>query len=181
MINERGFWGEEEALSMHTFDHVLCDKIIEVCRGHKTIVDIGCGNGSYVYKLEEAGYEVTGYDGSPATTEITKGRCGVMDFSNAVDIGTFDVVLSLEIGEHIPLQYEQTFIDNICNATKKLLITSWAIEGQGGTGHVNCRNNDYIIKEIESRGLEHLPDINDYLRLDVYLPWFANTVLVFKK
>lgn len=181
MINERGFWGEEEATTMHAFDPVLCGKIITVCQPYKTIVDIGCGNGAYVSALHKAGYSVVGYDGSPATPIITKGRCSVMDFSNPVDIGLYDVVLSLEIGEHIPQQYESVFIDNIISAVRHLLILSWAIEGQGGTGHVNCRNNDYIISAIEAKGLVFDPVLSAELRQGVFLPWFANTIMVFKK
>lgn len=181
MINERGFWGEEEATTMHIFDPVLCGKIITVCQPYKTIVDIGCGNGAYVSALHKVGYSVVGYDGSPATPIITKGRCSVMDFSNPVDIGLYDVVLSLEIGEHIPQQYESVFIDNIISAVRHLLILSWAIEGQGGTGHVNCRNNDYIISAIEAKGLVFDPVLSAELRQGVFLPWFANTIMVFKK
>jgi SAM-dependent methyltransferase len=181
MINERGFWGKEEAETMHMFDPVLCEKIISACRPYETIIDVGCGNGAYVFALDKAGYSVVGYDGSPSTPEITKGRCMVMDFSNPVDMGLYDVVLSLEIGEYIPRQYESVFIDNITSAARHMLILSWAIEGQGGTGHVNCRNNDYIIEAVEAKGLVFDPELSAELRQGVFLPWFANTIMIFKK
>jgi hypothetical protein len=66
-----------------------------------------------------------------------------------------DLVISIEVGEHIPKEFEQVFIDNICSHTNSKLILSWAIVGQGGDGHVNCQNNDYIIAKLKEKGFEH--------------------------
>ena len=107
-------------------------------------------------------------------------RCDVMDFSQSVNIGKFDLVLSLEVGEHIPVEYEQTFIDNLCRHSQRSILISWAVEGQPGTGHVNCRNNDYIISEMKKRDFIFDEDISQYFRDNSYLPWFKNTLMYFE-
>ena len=48
------------------------------------------------------------------------------------------------MGEHIPKIYEKIFIDNLDNNNTKGIIISWAVKGQGGVGHVNEQNNEYI-------------------------------------
>ena len=179
MIHERGYWLDHSETDQHRCDKELCNEIIREFPLHTTIIDIGCGNGDYTRMLKSVGYDCKGYDGSPLTPEISGGLCGVMDFSVPVDVGKYDLVLSLEVGEHIPAEYEQVFLDNVVNASNEQIILSWAIEGQGGTGHVNCRNNDYIIKEMEKRGFAYDADLSDWLRIHSVFPWFQNTIMVF--
>jgi len=177
-MNDRGIWTLKEEIDTHVFDVSLCDQIILLFNG--SIVDIGCGDGSYTRHLIENGFDCVGYDGSPLTPELSSGLCGVKDFSEPVNIGRFDIVLSLEVGEHIPAPYEEIFIDNICKAAKQFIILSWAVPGQGGTGHVNCRGNDYIINKIQERGGTFDPVLTQKLRDSATLSWFKNTLIIFQ-
>ena len=93
----------------------------------------------------------------------------------------WDWVMSLEVGEHIPKEYEQIFIDNIVKHACKGIILSWAVVGQGGHNHINCQNNDYVIQQMNSRGL-HLDQFNttEGRKRIKYLGYFKNTLMVFK-
>ncbi|KAK7004434.1 hypothetical protein BgiMline_005954, partial [Biomphalaria glabrata] len=42
------------------------------------------------------------------------------------DVPIFDWVLSIEVGEHIPPQYEDTYLDNLARHAREGLILSWA-------------------------------------------------------
>ena len=139
-MDVRGNWTTKEETDTHVFDRALCDAIIIVCenQGINSIIDIGCGNGAYTKHFLMNGFDCMGFDGSPMTKELTKGLCEVRDFSEPVYIGKFGLVLSLEVGEHIPAEFEQTFLDNLVDNSIDLIIMSRAVEGQGGTGHVNC-------------------------------------------
>jgi hypothetical protein len=181
MINERGIWLSEQETKTHEYDAPLARAIIKFFPYIKTAVDIGCGNGKYVMNFMVNGIPCEGYDGSPLTHELTFGLCEVTDFSEPVDIGKFDLVLSLEVGEHIPAAYEQIFINNLCNASDKFLLLSWAIEGQHGIGHVNCHANSYIIKELKTRGFLYVRWFTELLREETTLPWFKNTLMTFIK
>lgn len=169
----------KEEVDIHTYDKILGQALVDMFKV-ETAVDIGCGNGEYTRNFLNHGVLCVGYDGSPLTPEVSKGLCQVKDFSEPVDIGQFDLVLSLEVGEHIPRQYEQIFIDNLCKAAKKYICLSWGVEGQGGYGHVNCRNNDYIIKEMRHREFEMNVEMTRILRNRCSLPWFSYTVMVFE-
>jgi tryptophanyl-tRNA synthetase len=62
------------------------------------------------------------------------------------------------------------------------LIISWAVEGQGGSGHVNCKNNDYIIAQVVDRGFKYNTEASDALRKSATnASWFSYTIMVFDK
>lgn len=180
MIHDHGYWLSEDDVKVHMWDKSLNHAIMQAY-DVSSIVDIGCGDGRYTRFFLDHGIFCVGYDGSPLTPQITQGQCMVRDFSMPVDIGQFDLVLSLEVGEHIPKQYEQTFISNICKASREYLCMSWAVEGQGGTGHVNCQNNIYVINNIEMRGFTFDGVLSANLRNHSTFPWFHNTILCFER
>lgn len=183
-INKRGYW-ENEDLYGHIHDSKLCDSIISYLKKNhiKNVVDFGCGPGEYSKKIITAGMECEAYDGNPNTVELTSGLGKIIDLSEFFYLGKeFDCVMSLEVGEHIPAEYEDIFINNLCRHTQGILILSWAIVGQGGDGHVNCRDNQYIIEKMESLGM--LYDSRDSLILRESVSnawWFKETLMVFKK
>jgi hypothetical protein len=183
-INNKGFW-EDNKGEGHVFDEKLCDKLIKflLINNIKTCVDLGCGMGDYTKNMLNNNIQCDAYDGNPYTPILTGGIGKVLDFSNNFDLNkTYDCVLSLEVGEHIPKEYEQIFIDNLTKHSNKLLIISWAIIGQGGDGHVNCQNNKYIINEIEKRRFKYDLESSIILRESSNTaPWFKDTIMVFNK
>ena len=182
-IDEKGFWYCENEEG-HCFDQSLCQEIVSMLKnsGFNTVVDFGCGPGKYVKQLLEAGFECNGYDGNPHTIEYTDGLCQILDLSESFHLeNKFECVISLEVGEHIPKEYEQVFINNITNHAKNLLICSWAVPGQGGDGHVNCQTNGYVIGEIENRGFSLNENLTNRLRDSSSLSWFKNTLFVFDR
>ncbi len=48
----------------------------------------------------------------------------------------FELVLSLEVAEHIPAEFQEEFIQRLATATTKYLVFAAARPGQGGTGHI---------------------------------------------
>lgn len=186
-IHQKGFW-ENETIEGHCFDGALCDVLgrLLLYRGVNTVVDLGCGPGWYVRGFRDRGLYAEGYDGNPHTHAISAellgndNPCRVCDLSAPLHLGKrFDYVVSLEVGEHIPQEYEQVFLENVTRHAIRGVVISWAIEGQGGDGHVNCRNNEYVIgKMIELGFREDLP-AKRYLRRYASLSWMKNTLLAF--
>lgn len=180
-ISDRGFWFCENEEG-HCFDKFLCKEILSILKENRIqeIVDFGCGPGRYVAAILNEGYDCMGYDGNPNTPKYTNNTCDVLDLSNDFQLDkNFDCVMSLEVGEHIPKEYEQVFIDNITKHSKRMLICSWAVVGQGGDGHVNCQNNDYVIEQIEKRGFSLDHNMSNRIRSSASLSWFKNTLFVF--
>ena len=93
------------------------------------------------------------------------------------------IVISLEVGAHIPSTYQDVFIDNITTICNSYLILSWAVPGQPGIGHVNCLSNETIIKLITDKGFKYLEDISNQSREELVgnCWYFKDTLMVFKR
>jgi cyclopropane fatty-acyl-phospholipid synthase-like methyltransferase len=182
-ISERGYWiGDVE--EWHYTDWQLARAMVEFLKKEKaqTVVDFGCGKGEYVSYFLENGFESIGYDGNPNTPILTKGVGEVLDLSQSFDLEkTFDWVVCLEVGEHLPHQYEGILIDNLMRHTKKGMILSWAVKKQGGTGHFNEQDNDYIKAIFALHGYDNDEEAETYLRQKAAAGWFHNTIMVFRK
>ena len=182
-INERGYW-ENPTQEGHGVDLGLARGLVQFFNKveSSSVIDIGCGNGFYTNYLLEHDIFCRGYDGNPFTKEITDGLCSVADFSKPVRLGLYDWVLSLEVGEHIPVEYEDVFVDNLKQHAYSGIVLSWSIPEYGGDGHVNPRNNDYIINKMKPfvynrKYTTFLRDFPANYPNPCY--WFKETLMVF--
>jgi len=115
--------------------------------------------------------------------EYTLGRVRWADLSKPFTApeALYDWVLSLEVGEHIPAQYMQQFIDNIDKHSRCGVVMSWAVVGQNGHSHVNEQPNSAIIQEMQRRGYTYdEPEAMNFRNVATY-PWFKNTIMVYHK
>ena len=166
----------------HKIDNGLMHGLPSMFEEGSSVVDFGCGNADYIKHLIENGFECEAYDGNPDTPEMTGGIGKVLDLSKKFDLGkTFDYVMSLEVAEHIPKEFEETYVDNLIRHTGFYLITSWAVKGQGGDGHVNEQDEDYVLNLYKEKGMVYNKEISEALRGVAKLGWFKNTIFVFKK
>jgi len=173
IIHKHGYWiGKAE----HKYDKRLAKAIIRFAKKNNvhTVADIGCGDGSYTDAFNKAGISCAGYDGNPMSPGKT------VDLAWPVDMGVHDMVVSLEVGEHIPRHFESVFINNIIDSTRRFIILSWAVEGQGGVGHINCRNNDFIIDKLTNKGFTYKRKSSIILRYCARLEWFKKTIMVYE-
>ena len=183
ICSETGIWDLKTAKSHHRFDEALALKIVDMFRPYST-ADVGCGNGQYCKFFKDHGWlNVHGYEG---TQDIKK--LGIYDDIMVVDLTKrrwveidYALTISLEVGEHIPKNFEQVFIDNLCEYVHKDLVLSWAIPGQGGKGHFNEQTNEYVIVEFEKRGLIYILNHSEVLRESASLGWFKNTLMIFRR
>ena len=183
-IHANGYWEGLEASSQHCYDAALGEGLATFFKNEKvtSLVDLGCGMGNYLKYFQENHINASGFDGNPNTPELTKGLCNVLDLSVPKQFDEpYDWVMSLEVGEHLPPQFEDIFINNLHHNNKNGIVLSWAIKGQGGHGHFNEQNCDYIKSKICNLG--YLNDIKseNNLRNMSTLSWFKNTIMVFRK
>ena len=176
-IHERGYWLDKEG---HLFDRLLAIALLGVFRKKQTVVDIGCGPGEYVRFLRGHGINCCGFDGNPLTPEFDP-QLKIVDFSEKVQIGVYDWALCLEVGEHIPQQYESNFISNLHSCNRQGIVLSWAVPGQDGRGHVNTRPNEYVVSVFTGLGYHHDQAAEKRLRAIVGLPYFRDTLMVFRR
>jgi len=185
-INDKGFW-ENPTKEGHAHDSRLAGAILKILKARKcdTLVDFGCGTGEYARFFNRHRLVVEAYDGNPYTEQLTGGIGKVKDLSQRFDLGKkFKCVMSLEVGEHIPAEFEQSFLDNLIIHSSgdegSLIILSWAVPGQDGDGHVNCQSNEYIIEKLMQKGYELDEIATAKLRKSASLWWFKNTLMLFR-
>jgi len=112
------------------------------------IVDVGCGVGTWLRVWEELGASsIVGVDGtyvSMDALQIKKEQFFSMDLTHpsVVPGAPFDLVQSLEVGEHLPADSAQAFVDFLCSLSSVVLFSA-AIPHQGGTAHVNEQWPEY--------------------------------------
>lgn len=181
MIGKTGIWSEDEAWT-HAFSYSTAKYIGDYFEKDVPVIDLGCGKGTYCQYLKDVGFQdVMGFEGSILPDSDFDGIIQA-DLSLGL-IGAIGNVISIEVFEHIPRQFESTFVDNICNACSGKLVLSVAVEGQPGLGHVNCRNNDYVIALFDGQGFKFMAERTDEIRSKVepHVDYLRNTLMVFER
>lgn len=186
-INARGYW-ENSTTEGHGHDEGLAKAIVDFLKKQRaeSVVDFGCGDGFYTKFLNENKICCLGLDGNPHTPELTDGQGYVLDLTLKHEFGPLDWALSLEVGEHIPSEFEGAFLHNLHHHNRYGIILSWAVRGQGGDGHVNCQDNLEIIDKITKMGYTFDQNSTQILRSKCALYphtgwWFRNTLMVFRR
>ncbi len=123
------------------------------------ILDVGCGPGTYVEQMLAAGLDAYGVDVDPALVPSDRlERLSILDdaFPSRYG-GRFDIVLSLEVGEHLPEQlafeYVKRLVHCLSSTGRRAILFSAAHPGQGGDGHINCQPKSYWLALFKFAGM----------------------------
>jgi len=148
-----------------------------------TVLDMGAGKGLYVRYLHATGFRnVTGYEGVRNIEDLTSGRIQQREFTKPfAPCASFDIVVCLEVAEHIPRDLEPTFLENINCSAYRGLITSWAPPGQSGTGHVNMRTRTDALDRFAALGFVLDDSATQFLQGSATLYWFKKNVLALRR
>jgi SAM-dependent methyltransferase len=113
----------------------------------QSILDVGCGTGTWLRAILNRGAsDIFGIDGVNISPEklLFDPKCfGHCDLTAPIDLGRkFEVVLCLEVAEHLDAKFAPTLIKTlVCHADK--IIFSAACPCQPGQHHVNCQWPEY--------------------------------------
>lgn len=182
MPTDTGIYTQHDAEIGHLFSAKLCNQLVQIIDKSSLILDFGCGPGKYIEEFKKFGFNAMGVEGFPMS-EHNDLNIIHQDLAKPFDLNLKGTVLSLEVGEHIPSEFQNIFLNNIEQHCLKTIILSWAVVGQGGVGHVNCQNNEYIITEMNTRGFKYDEETSHILRSDVedQCNYFRNTLMVFHR
>ena len=181
-ISKEGFWLDER-LEHHLYtDQKLCEALVSFFKKESctTVADFGCGLGEYVRHLNNNDIFAHGYDGNPKA-EISNENCYLLDLSKPIDLNIYDWVISFEVGEHIPKECEDVFINNMHQTNKNGIILTWAPPHHDSYGHVNCRDIDYVVNKISNLGYTLDIEATNYFKANCELSWLQLTISVLRK
>jgi len=120
-----------------------------------SVLDLGCGVGTWLAVfLEHKVEDVVGVDGDyvdPSEMMIPPSRFVAADLAHRVELGRqFDLVISLEVAEHLPASSSESFVETLTTHGKVVLFSA-AVPGQGGTNHINEQWPAYWKRLFEAR------------------------------
>jgi SAM-dependent methyltransferase len=128
--------------------------------GSESILDVGCGEGWWADGFARLGCTVIGIDSGTTPhrpesfTYVEADLTGTIAFRDATtDRKPFDLVVSLEVAEHLPAWRASTFISDLCDMSDTVLFSA-ARPGQGGTGHINEQPTRYWVGKFEDNGFK---------------------------
>ncbi len=149
-----------------------------------SVIDFGCGTGTWLAVFQEYGVpDVLGIDGDyveRSSLEIHEERFLAWDLTSHLRLDrTFDLAISLEVGEHLPASSAEDFVASLTSAAPVVLFSA-AIPFQKGQGHVNEQWPDYWAD---------LFAMQNYVCIDLLRPilwndeavewWYAQNILIY--
>ena len=151
----------------------------------RTVVDVGCGSGTWTRVYAEAGCEVLGIDGDivqasqlliPAERFLRRNLMEPLRLDRR-----FDLVNCLEVAEHLDGSRAESFVEDLCRLGDAVVFSA-AIPGQGGTHHVNEQFQSYWRERFERNGFRAL----DCLRHQVWgndrvAWWYVQNLFLYMK
>jgi SAM-dependent methyltransferase len=149
-----------------------------------SVLDVGCGTGIWLRVFSDLGAidlcGVDGYAGATGDLVIHRDAFHTFDLAAPLDLGDrFDLVVSLEVAEHLPPERSDSFVESLCRHSDAVLFSA-AIPGQGGTGHVNEQWQSHWAAMFASRGYKPFdivrPEVWDDDRVD---HWYRQNTLLY--
>ncbi|MBE9066473.1 Wzt carbohydrate-binding domain-containing protein [Leptolyngbya cf. ectocarpi LEGE 11479] len=149
----------------------------------KNIVDVGCGDGTWLSVFKEHGIQsCLGIDGLATKIQLRISQEEILAWDLSIPLKlqkTFDLVVSLEVAEHLPTSAAKTFVETLTSLGPVILFSA-AIPSQGGTDHLNEQWPDYWAALFQNYNYVAVDCLRDILwSNDKVEPWYAQNILCF--
>ena len=183
---DAAFYANQKAGSL-TSAAIVLERLKPALGAVRSALDVGCGAGGWLKAAGDAfpGLDVFGVDHPDVPksemfipTENFRGA----DLSAPIDLERrFDLVISLEVAEHIAPDRAEAFIDTLARHGDRILFSA-AIPRQGGTGHVNEQWPDYWAKLFDARGFEAFDIVRPMIWYeDAVASWYKQNVILYAR
>lgn len=114
--------------------------------------------------------------------EVTKGKVKYLNLAEPIHFEcNYDIVMSLEVAEHIPKMYEEIYINNLIECCKESILITWSRIGLKGHYHVYNKNREDVIKLFERKGFNYVTSITNRLKNATNIWYLKNNILFFNK
>lgn len=178
------FYDEALLISVRSARQII-PMIIELLNP-ASIVDLGCGPGSWLFVATENGIkDIFGIDGpwvNRNELKIPADKFLTHDLNTPLRLDRkFDLVLSLEVAEHLSRQSANTLVDSLV-ALGDMVLFSAAIPFQGGTNHINEQWPEYWAEKFRLRKYRVVDCFRNRLWQNENVAyWFAQNMLLYVK
>ena len=149
-----------------------------------SVVDVGCGTGAWLSCFRECGVQdIFGLEFSevsPHLAHLDRSHVRIVDASQPFDLDrTFDLVVSLEVAEHLPVESAEGFVRSLVRLGPVVLFSA-ARPGQGGTNHLNEQWPSYWAAHFAKHGYIAVDCLRDRIWTDHRIKWwYRQNLLLF--
>jgi SAM-dependent methyltransferase len=150
----------------------------------RSVVDVGCGDGSWLRVLAEQGVDdLLGLDGpwiTRSALKIPEQSFDTIDLRQPFRLPRhFDMAISLEVAEHLPPEAAVDLVEHL-TALAPVVLFSAAIPHQGGTEHVNEQWADHWATLFGRSGYAVLDVVRPAFWIhDGVEPWYAQNTFLY--
>lgn len=138
-----------------------------------SVLDVGCGMGAWLSVAQRLGAtRCVGVDGDD---DAVAPAFHQLDLTEPFDVGPVDLVICLEVAEHLPESAAETIVDSICRHSN-LVLFSAATPGQGGDGHINEQPHEYWDARFTVRGYA----METVRTSGIQASWYERNIRVFR-
>ena len=174
---------EQQAAGARRSARAIVPIVLELVRP-RSVVDVGCGTGTWLSVFAELGVDdVLGVDGDWVeleTLEIPRDRFLAHDLTQPLRVDRrFDLVVSLEVGEHLRDDAAPTYVETLAGLGAVVLFSA-AIPFQRGQHHVNEQWPAYWADLFAGHDFVALDCIRRRIWTDDEVDWhYAQNVLLY--
>jgi SAM-dependent methyltransferase len=149
-----------------------------------SVIDIGCGVGAWLKVFKELNVKtITGLDGDYVKMEnllIDKNEFITADLEKPISLNNkFDLVMCLEVAEHLTINRAESFIADLCKMGDIILFSA-AIPGQEGTLHINEQYPGYWINAFKKNNFECIDCIRPLIWNNTEIEfWYKQNIMFF--
>ena len=152
----------------------------------KSVVDIGCGVGTWLSVCRDLGInDFLGIDGDYVNKDqllIPQNQFIAVDITKSIKIDRkYDLAISLEVGEHLPEKSAKIYIKSLVELSDVILFSA-AIPFQGGENHINCQWPEYWVNLFKYEEYNVVDLIRKRVWNNSYVDhWYAQNIFLFVK
>jgi SAM-dependent methyltransferase len=151
--------------------------------GPSSVIDIGCGGGSWLQAFQENGVkELLGVDGPWISRQVFRLQPDLLhyhDLRKPLKVGRrFGLANCLEVAEHLPASAAPILVDNLVQLAPVISFSA-AVPAQYGRHHVNCQwieywmdlfaQYDYRPVDVLRRQIWDNPEVSWWYRQNIVL------------
>jgi hypothetical protein len=184
-VYSKDFFKKQEQGSLESAQ-IVVPILLELIPNINSVIDFGCWSGTWLHVFKNNGVrEIKGVDGpwvKPELLKIPANFFTVFDFQNNVFFDKkYDLAVSLEVAEHLPIESAANFINSITQSAD-LVLFSAAIPFQGWTNHINEQWPSYWQQLFLNRWYVSV----DFIRNKIWLNgkielWYRQNIVLYVK
>lgn len=169
-------WREKVRAGAKASAEVLGGLLVERYPDVREVADIGCGEGWLCQRFTDLGVTAFGFDGHADDERVIRLD---LDDTLPVGLGEYDMVVCLEVAEHLPAARAGQLVEWLCTLAP-IVVFSAAAPGQGGEGHVNEQWPDYWAELFAGAGFRCF----DSMRWEIWNDdriewWYRQNIMIF--